>query len=106
MKGRGPRSRNDTKEDEGQSPNKGPKAMMIRGPFVHIHPPMKPKGQSPQDKIKILRRAEGRASCLGASLADVGTLQGRPRRSSGARIIKIKVGPRLRSCDVQSFMVK
>src|SRR6185503_21313052 len=44
-----------TKKDEGQSPNKGPKAMMIRGPFVHIHPPMKPKGQSPQDKIKILR---------------------------------------------------
>ncbi|KAG2631742.1 hypothetical protein PVAP13_2NG045119 [Panicum virgatum] len=27
---------------------------MIRGPFMHIHPPMKPKGQSPQDKIKIL----------------------------------------------------
>ena len=26
--------------------------MMIRGPFMYIHPPMKPKGQSPQDKIK------------------------------------------------------
>ena len=37
----------------------------------------------------------GRASCLGFALADVGTLQGIPRRSSGARIIKIKVGPRL-----------
>ena len=42
-------------EDEGQSPNKGSNAMMIRGPFMHIHPPMKPKRQSPQDKIKILR---------------------------------------------------
>ena len=42
-------------ERQGQSPNKGSKAMMIRGPFMHIHPPMKPKRQSPQDKIKILR---------------------------------------------------
>ena len=30
MKWQGPRSRDDTKKDEGQSPNKGSKAMMIR----------------------------------------------------------------------------
>ena len=42
----GPCSHDDTKKVEGQSPNKGQKAMMIRGPFVHIHPPMKPKGQA------------------------------------------------------------
>ena len=47
--------RGNTKKDEGQSPNKGPKAMMTRSLFMHIHPPMKPKGQSPQDEIKILR---------------------------------------------------
>ena len=46
MKWRSPRSRDDTKKDEGQSPNKGSKAMMIRGPFMHIHPPMKPKGKA------------------------------------------------------------
>src|SRR6185437_15576849 len=55
MKWRGPRSRDDMKKDKGQSPNKGSKAMIIRGPFMHIHPPMKPKRQSPQDKIKILQ---------------------------------------------------
>ncbi|KAG2546851.1 hypothetical protein PVAP13_9KG048914 [Panicum virgatum] len=55
MKWRGPRLRDDTKNDEGQSPNKESKAMMIRGTFMHIHPPMKPKRQSPQDKIEILR---------------------------------------------------
>ena len=40
MKRRGPQSRDDTKKDKGQRPNKGSKATMIRGPFMHIHPPM------------------------------------------------------------------
>ena len=48
MKWRGPWSSANTKKDEGQSPKGGLKPMLIRSPFMHIHPPREPKGPSPQ----------------------------------------------------------
>ena len=33
-----------TEKDEGQSPKGGPKPMLIRSPFMHIHHPRETKG--------------------------------------------------------------
>ena len=47
MKWRGPWSSANTEKDKGQNPKEGPKPMLIRSPFMHIHPPREPKGPSP-----------------------------------------------------------
>ena len=47
MKWRGPWSSANTEKDKGQNPKEGPKTMLIRSPFMHIHPPREPKGPSP-----------------------------------------------------------
>ena len=46
MKWRDPWSSANTEKDEGQRPKEGPKPMLIRSPFIHIHLPREPKDQS------------------------------------------------------------
>ena len=48
MKWRGPWSSANAEKDEGQIPKEGPKPMLIRSPFMHIHPPREPKGPNPR----------------------------------------------------------